>query len=173
MTPPLDPEYHSARLLLLVEAVATRSGSLDGLTKLAKLDFLIRYPGMLRRLLVDDDVDITAIDGTDVLPRSEAVESRMIRYKYGPWDHLYYPLVGSLISRGLLESTTGRGRLALRPTSLGSDVASALREASSWTGIAARCGLVADHYNLSGNALKERIYADLPEAVDRPIRGVI
>jgi hypothetical protein len=173
VTPPLDPEYHSARLLLLIESVSRRSGSLDGLTKLAKLDFLVRYPNMLRRLLVEDSVDISAVDGTDVLPASEAVESRMMRYKYGPWDNLYYPLVGSLISRGLLESIEGRGSVTLRPTASGSAAASALRELSSWAEMAERCELAVDHFNLSGNALKERIYADLPEAVDRPIRGVI
>lgn len=173
MTLPLDPEYHAARLLLLIESVSRRSGSLDGLTKLAKLDFLVRYPNMLRRLLVQDGIDISAVDGTDILPALEAVESRMMRYKYGPWDNLYYPLVGSLISRGLLESVDGRGTVALRPTASGSEVVAALREVKSWAAIAARCDLAIDHYNLSGNALKERIYADLPEAVNRPIRGLI
>lgn len=173
MTLPLDPEYHSARLLMLIDSIASRSGSLDGLTKLAKLDFLVRYPLMLRQLLTSDAVDISEIDGTDVLPSGNTVESRMIRYKYGPWDNLYYPLIGALVSRGLVESTEGRGRLALRPTARGREVAAALRESSSWVGVAARCELVANYYNLSGNALKDRIYSDLPEVVDRPVRGVI
>ena len=97
----------------------------------------------------------------------------MIRSKYGPWDNLYYPLRGALLAKGLLESTDGHGRLSLRPTPLGSEVAAALRADEAWSAIAARCDLVADHYNLSGNALKERIYADFPDVVDRPIREVI
>ena len=127
MTSPLDPEYHTARMLLLIEAISARSGTLDGLTKLAKLDFLIRYPNMLRRLLRADGVDITNVEATDVLPLAEPVESRMIRYKYGPWDNLYYPLLGALLAKGLIESTDGHGRLSLRPTPLGSEVAAALR----------------------------------------------
>lgn len=173
VTPPLDPEYHAARLLLLIESVSRRSGSLDGLTKLAKLDFLVRYPNFLRRLLMQDAIDISAVDGTEILPVAESVESRMMRYKYGPWDNLYYPLVGSLISRALVEPIGGRGRVALRPTVSGREVGTALSNASSWTAIAARCDFVVEHYNLSGNALKQRIYADLPDAVDRPIRGII
>lgn len=172
MTAPLDPEYHTARLLLLIDAVSGRSGALDGLTKLAKLDFLIRYPTMLRRMLVEDNVDTSAVDST-ILPVSEPVESRMIRYKYGPWDNLYYPLVGALVAKGLVERVSGRGRVTLRPTSLGLEVAAALRADDAWTVIAARCGLTADHYDVSGNALKERIYAEFPDVVDRPIREVI
>lgn len=173
MSPPLDPEYHEARLLLLVEAVSRRSGSLDGLTKLAKLDFLVRYPNMLRRLLVQDAIDISDVDGTEVLPVSSSVESRMMRYKYGPWDNLYYPLVASLISKGLVEPTDGRGIIALAPTATGLEAATALRTSASWQSIAVRCDLVVDHYNLTGNALKERIYADLPDVVDRRIGEVI
>jgi hypothetical protein len=173
MSAALDPEYHEARLLLLVGSVSNRSGSLDGLTKLAKLDFLVRYPNMLRRLLVQDGIDVSDVDGTDVLPASSAVESRMMRYKYGPWDNLYYPLVASLVSRGLLQPTEGRGSIALAPTAAGLEVVAALRETDSWEIIAARCDLVVDHYNVSGNALKERIYADLPDVVDRPIGEVI
>ena len=42
-----DLAYHQSRVLLLVRAVAEEpgnAGKLDGLTKLAKLDFLVRYP---------------------------------------------------------------------------------------------------------------------------------
>ena len=58
-------------MLLSIEAISARSGTLDGSTKLAKLDFLIRYPNMLRRLLRADGVDITNVEATDVLPLAE------------------------------------------------------------------------------------------------------
>jgi hypothetical protein len=44
-----DLAYHQARVLLLVNAVSTSAGharKLDWLTKLAKLDFLLRYPAL-------------------------------------------------------------------------------------------------------------------------------
>lgn len=173
MTPPLDPEYHAARLLLLIKAVSTRTGHLEGLTKLAKLDFLVRYPDMLRRLLVLDGVDISALDGTEVLPRDAPVESRMIRYKYGPWDNLYYPLIGALVAKGLVEIVEHEATISLRPTSFGNDIASALAEDEQWAQTAARCDLAADHFNLTDSTLKNRIYADLPDVVDRPHREVI
>jgi len=47
-------ELHLARLLLLLDTFAqdARNPSIEGLTKLAKLDFLLRYPVMLERALL-------------------------------------------------------------------------------------------------------------------------
>ena len=47
------PELHAARLLVLISAFSgeDHAGSMEGLTKLAKLDFLLRYPVMLERAL--------------------------------------------------------------------------------------------------------------------------
>jgi len=48
-----NDNLHLGRLLVLLSAFAgnTGSGSVDGLTKLAKLDFLLRYPVNLERAL--------------------------------------------------------------------------------------------------------------------------
>ena len=48
-----SPELHAARLLVLLDAFAEsgQDGAIEGLTKLAKLDFLLRYPVMLERAL--------------------------------------------------------------------------------------------------------------------------
>lgn len=45
------PVLHEARLLLLLLAFAgdDNSGSIDGIAKLAKLDFLLRYPTLLKK----------------------------------------------------------------------------------------------------------------------------
>jgi hypothetical protein len=83
-----DLAYHQMRVLLLVTAVAGRQGharKLDGLTKLAKLDFLVRYPALAPRVLDNLDAEDERlhipqdVDATDV-------EAPMTRYKYGPWD---------------------------------------------------------------------------------------
>ncbi|MFF2308499.1 hypothetical protein ACFVVP_39115 [Streptomyces sp. NPDC058128] len=68
---------------MLIARFTTAKRSLDGLTKLAKLDFLLRCPTMLERLLVEQGEGWT----TGAEPTSSerlAVESRMTRYKYGP-----------------------------------------------------------------------------------------
>lgn len=164
-----DPEtdYHIGRLVLLLQAVAGRSRKLDGLTKLAKLDFLLRYPVFLERLLQRDGIAWPGALEPTAAERL-AVESTMIRYRYGPWDHRYYPLIGVLLATELAERVPARGRIALRLTPKGMEVAAALAEDSTWEVVAGRARLLAKHYNKAGSALKRRIYAELPEVVDRP-----
>lgn len=78
-----EAHYHEARILLLIDRFTAAKKGLNGLTKLAKLDFLLRYPAMLDRLLVDDSINWP--QGTQPTSSERlAVESRMTRYKYGP-----------------------------------------------------------------------------------------
>ena len=170
---PLDLEYHTARLILLIDDFTNRSGSLDGLTKLAKLDFLVRYPGFLHQFLTVDGHDLEGVEELAFHPEDQVVESRMIRYKYGPWDDSYYPLIGSLLARSLVEQVPGQGRIALRTTDRGRTLAALLRREPTWNGIAQRCQIVARHYNIPGSALKDRIYEQLPEVIARPIGSEI
>lgn len=156
-------DYHAARVLLLIAAnnKARRAG-LDGLTKLAKQDFLVRYPVFLEQLAKI----ITGQDLPEPLQPTEAerlaVESRMIRYKYGPWDDRYYPILGSLIGLGLVSASPGRGRLALTITSEGKTVADALSSQEAWARLALRCNYIAETFSMTGNRLKELIYQELP-----------
>lgn len=163
--------YHEARVLLLVDAITGAGGKIDGLTKIAKLDFLLRYPAFLeqlastRGLVVPSDVAAT-------LSEQRAVESRMVRYKYGPWDDRYYPVLGRLIGTGLVDALPGQGRLAIRITQTGRAAAQELR-GLGWEQTWQRARFLKRHFNRSGSALKSMIYDELPEVVDRPIRSVI
>ena len=165
--------YHQGRVLLLIDAMAGKNGMLDGLTKLAKLDFLLRYPVFLKQLAESGRVRGLVLD-SDTAPTQDeerAVESRMIRYKYGPWDDRYYSIIGALIGRGLVEYVPGRGRVALRPTQGGHAIATVLASDPAWTRTATRCALLRRAFGrMSGNALKDLIYQELPDVVDRPHR---
>lgn len=174
-----DLAYHQSRILLLVEAVAAEPGharKLDGLTKLAKLDFLLRYPA-LATIILDElsaNDERLHIDDADRLTPTEVADP-MIRYKYGPWDDRYYPVVGALVSRGLLKYARGRrGSVALVPTAAGRQLAASLRSDRAWQEIADRCQAVAQaSAGLTGNVLKNRIYERLADLMDRPHREMI
>lgn len=170
--PAFDAEYHAARLLLLLEALTRRRARFDGLTKLAKLDFLLRYPMLLGQLLERDGLSWTE-DARPTEVEQGAVESRMIRYKYGPWDDAYYSIIGGLVSRGLAEVRPVRGRVTVTLSEEGRAAASRLRQEPEWSRVAARCRLLGEHYDLPGNQLKERIYSEFPDVVDRPHRSLI
>ncbi|MEU4295328.1 hypothetical protein AB0E63_44515 [Kribbella sp. NPDC026596] len=174
-----DLAYHQARVLLLTAAVAAAPGhqrKLDGLTKLAKLDFLVRYPALapviLDALPWDDErlhlTDRERIDPTDV-------EAPMVRYKYGPWDDRYHPVIGALVSRGLLRYLAGRkGSVALAPTKLGRSLAAELLSSEEWHDVALRCQAIAEASpNKSGAELKDLIYERLSDLMQTPQRRVI
>jgi hypothetical protein len=170
-SPSLD--YHLGRLLLLLRHFAPSGGqALHGLTKLAKIDFLLRYPSFTDRLVATRNLQWP--DGTTPTPDELlAVESRMVRYKYGPWDDRYYPLVGALIGMGLAEQTDLAGTLKIRLTHLGSETAAKLARRADWAVADARAAFLAKNFDLSGNQLKILIYAELPDVVDRSHRSVI
>lgn len=79
-----DPfEFHVARVLLLINAFSRGAAQrLEGLTKLAKLDFLLRYPVYLEQLLTLRERPLPASLQPDANERL-GLESAMIRYKYG------------------------------------------------------------------------------------------
>ena len=148
-----------ARLLLLIDAFSRGSKVLEGRTKLAKLDFLLRYPTYYERALRirrPHLVDDTAAPEPDL-------ESRMVRYKFGPWDPAYFALLGRLIGKGLvLPAPFARG-IGYRVTNKGRDIAVAMRAEPAWLDTSKRISLLRQHFDLSGANLKKFIYKHFPE----------
>lgn len=174
-----DLAYHQSRVLLLVLAVAREpgnAGKLDGLTKLAKLDFLVRYPALAPVVLDELEADTPELHLTRAdISEPTNVADPMTRYKYGPWDDKYYPVIGALVGRGLVKYSAGRrGSVALVPTEAGRALAADLLGDPTWTEVGDQCAAVARaSAGMSGSALKDRIYERLAELMDRPHREVI
>jgi hypothetical protein len=174
-----DLAYHQARVLLLVTAVAAEQGhahKLDGLTKLAKLDFLLRYPALASTVLDPlDPHDPRLHLAEEDVQEPTAVEAPMTRYKYGPWDDRYYTIIGALVGRGLLRYARGRqGSVALVPTPAGQKLAAQMASNLQWSEIADRCQAIARaSTGMTGSALKDLIYRRLADLMDRPLRQVI
>ena len=154
--PSLDGE---ARLLLLIEAFSRRRNVLEGRTKLAKLDFLLRYPSYFDRAL---EIRRPQLINTQETQKPD-VESRMVRYRYGPWDPSYFALLGRLIGKGLvLPAAFARG-IGYRTTDKGRTIATSLQEEPAWVDVAQRVEILRKHFNLSGTNLKKFIYDYFPE----------
>lgn len=166
-----DLAYHQIRVLLLVDAATSspeHNKKIDGLTKLAKLDFLVRYPALAPQVLTG----LPAHADPDGNTESEAP---MVRYKYGPWDDRYYPVIGALVGRGLLRYVRGRrGSVALTTTPAGRALAADVAASPEWRDVAAQClAVIAASAGMTGTALKDAIYANLAPVLDRPHRQVI
>lgn len=118
-------EFHAARLLLLFKICGktprnTGLPRIDGLTKMAKLDFFVRYPQFFN----------TACQALGLSSESatQTVESSMIRFHYGPWDERYYHILAYLEGKRLLSVTKENQAFALSLTEEGRLLADRLAE---------------------------------------------
>ncbi len=159
-------EFHAARLLLLLEICGT-AGKIDGLTKMAKLDFFARYPEFfaVAKAAATPTVAVTEEDRNSA---AGVVESAMVRHHYGPWDKRYYHVLAHLESRALISvSPEGKSyRLALTP--LGRETARALASTASFGSLVERMRDVKSGFGgKSGTYLKNLIYQLFDEEVGR------
>ena len=149
------------RLLLLIQAFSGEDRTLEGRTKLAKLDFLLRYPHYLRRALL--------IRRRTAVPPEELetmdVETRMVRFRYGPWDPAYFALLGSLIGRGLVVLVPEAHGLGFRTTEAGRELTTRIAADPDWAPVAERCALLRQNFDQTGTSLKNFIYRHFPEVV--------
>lgn len=159
-------EFHAARLLMLL-LLCGRKGQIVGLTKLAKLDFFVRYPRFFN--------EVNAFLGKQVRVEEENVEAAMVRYFYGPWDRRYYQVLGYLEGRGLIEVEKKAKAFDFRLTGQGQEIANKLASEVSYKELAEQMRKVKDVLgNMTGTELKELIYKVFDEEiVQREIGEVI
>lgn len=152
-----------ARLLLLIDEFTTPKRSLEGRTKLAKLDFFLRYPVYFERALKIRAPEIEMLLHTN---ESKNIENRMIRYRYGPWDPAYYAILGRLIGKGLAKPVSIKKGIGYRTTEKGAELARRISKDENWALVAHRVKLLRRHLNLAGTTLKNFIYKHFPEVTN-------
>jgi hypothetical protein len=162
-------EFHAARLLLLMHVCGT-GGRIDGLTKMAKLDFFTRYPDFFE--VARAAVEPEARDG--VVNQFDAVESSMVRHHYGPWDKRYYQVLAHLEARQLISVSKHKNSYQIALTAEGSDKAKALAKRPSFATLVARQKEVKKTFGgKSGTVLKTLIYRLFDEEVGKRTLGQV
>lgn len=159
------PELHAARLLLLIEAFGEngQAGAIEGLTKLAKLDFLLRYPVMLERALEAKRRPTGEVQLEDY--ERHSVESEMVRYRFGPWDHRYREFLNILVSKGLVSVSIEGRKVVIVATDLGQDCARQLASNKLFEQYSRRAKLLKRHFDMTATNLMRFIYDTFPEIV--------
>ena len=159
----MDDHLHMARLLMLLDAHSGRSNRpVEGITKLAKLDFLLRYPNCLERALVAKKKPTAPACIQDF--ERTTIEAKMVRFRYGPWDHRYRRWIALLVAKGLLHAGVEGRTVKLWLTDTGHSTAQALGASPDLEDLAGRAALVAKTFGaMSGTALKDFVYATFPE----------
>ncbi len=157
-----DEDVHLARIIVLLKAFSRSDApAIEGITKLAKLDFLLRYPSCLEKALIARGVSARNIPVDDF--ERLTIEARMIRYRYGPWDHRYRRFLNILVARRLATVRTDGRTIQIDLTPPGSDLAEKLIESSGFSRVYERAALLSKHLNLKARALMEFIYEQFPE----------
>lgn len=165
-------DFHLARLLVLVRGVdlrkkttATKLKAVEGITKLAKLDFLLRYPTCLERALTHKQKNPA---DAAVVPRERtSIESKMIRFRYGPWDARYRRWLGLLVARGLLRVGLEGHTVQIGLTDSGRDLADHFRGDELYADQTRRSDVIAKTFgSYTATGLKEFVYEAIPEITD-------
>jgi hypothetical protein len=165
-------DLHLARLLVLLGSAdarkttpATKAKAVEGITKLAKLDFLLRYPTCLERalrVLAWTDADVA------VQPRERtSIETKMIRFRYGPWDARYRRWLGLLAARGLVVLGVEGNTVQIGLTDAGRALSAQVRSESLFAELVRRSDLTVKAVGgMSATRLKDFVYQAIPEIVD-------
>ncbi len=157
-------EFHMARLLLLLKLCGT-AGRIDGLTKMAKLDFFVRYP---------DFFNVARDQSVGTVRNDHAVESAMVRHHYGPWDKRYYHVLANLEAKGLISVTKEKSSYQIALTELGQSRAKRLLGLPSFEPIVDRMKDVKRAFgSRSGSSLKQMIYKVFDEEVGQRRLGEV
>lgn len=157
-------EFHASRLLLLMSLCGTRN-RIHGLTKLAKLDFFVRYPDFFER--ISESLMTPTQSATD------CVESSMVRHHYGPWDKRYYQVLAYLEARELIEiKSPKKNNFEFSLTNKGLEVADRLEKQPAFASLVQQMKLVKKLLGgKSGSSLKNLIYKEFDKEVARQKMG--
>ena len=151
-------EFHAARLLLLVRLCGV-SGHIEGLTKMAKLDFFARYPDFFEFARLPSEPAKTANTPNHFNNSDEAVESAMVRHHYGPWDKRYYHVLAFLEARQLISVSKEGKTYRIALTGSGVAHAKALEALPSFASLVGRMREIKKVFGgKTGTFLKNLIY---------------
>lgn len=161
-------EFHAARVLLLL-AICGTNNAISGLTKMAKLDFFVRYPDFFRAAVAGDK------ENSALREHQAVVEAAMVRHRYGPWDKRYYHILSFLEASGLITIRKQGRSIRLALTKLGKNHVEQLGKKSAFVKLRAHMEEVGEAFSaMTGNELKTLIYKTFDEEIRRkPLGHVI
>jgi hypothetical protein len=158
-----NEDLHLARILILLYAFAGENGQgrVEGLTKLAKLDFLLRYPEYLEKALLVKNASTKKL----IIKEHErkSIESTMVRYRYGPWDFRYRKFLNILVAKGLAKVEVEGKTILIGLSSTGLQVANKLANNYAFQDILPRTQLLKTNFDVKATTLMRFIYDTFPE----------
>lgn len=157
-----NEEIHLTRLLVLLKAFKRdEDTAIEGITKLAKLDFLLRYPSYFEIAMKKRGVSEKRLEIEDY--EKDSIEAKMVRYRYGPWDHRYRRFLNILAAKGLVTLVIKGRTISIDLTNKGAEVALEIAQLPSFDILLDRADLLKKHLDLGATNLMRFIYDTFPE----------
>ncbi|HMJ70912.1 MAG TPA: hypothetical protein VK508_18555 [Cyclobacteriaceae bacterium] len=150
-------EFHAGRIMLLIGYCGVKSRKdksirIEGLTKLAKLDFFLRYPEFFRKAA-------THLNNPIEIVGDAPIESKMIRFHYGPWDSRYYQILPFLEARNVLKIVKENTTYNFVLTQTGIDAVNELTKLEQFNDLIANIKTIKKVLGgLNGTTLKNLVY---------------
>jgi len=172
-------EFHASRILILLglcsrDKISRDKVGIKGRTKLAKLDFFLRYPVYLDKALEKLNIDKKKFTFEIEESEKHSVEASMIRYKYGPWDQRYYDIFAYLLGKELIEVNIIGGTDYFSVSDIGKSALKELLYTEAFQPLVSRCQVIKKVLGWrTGESLKNIIYKYFPEIVNQPIGSLI
>lgn len=157
---------NTSRILILVSTFSAKKSSsseIINFSHLAKIDFLLRYPTVLRKALLIKGKSLRGL----VIEKYEEknIESEMIRFAFGPWDNGYREFIRMLSSKGLVEFGYDRSGSGISCTDLGQEVCERFIKQELFTPFFDRCKIIKSRLSYSERNLNELIYQSHPQII--------
>jgi len=158
-----NDEIHMGRLMILLGNFCGPDGMgrIEGLTKLAKLDFLLRYPVYLESALKAKNVFVRDVQVAE--HERLSIESAMVRFRYGPWDFRYRRFINLLVAKGLVDISSKGKTIHLSLTQNGLQLARELASHEAFSDLARRTAILKRVFDEQGSYLMRFIYNTFPE----------
>lgn len=158
-----NEDIHLARILVLLHSFSRDDGAaIQGITKLAKLDFLLRYPSCFETAMLARNVNPKNLRISD-FEYAATIESSMVRYRYGPWDHRYRRFLNILAARSLVTLIVEGRTILIDLTHRGVELAERLSQSDEFSDVHYRANMLRKHLDLGATRLMEFIYETFPE----------
>ena len=155
-------DFHLARLLILLREISgAEKKRISGITKVVKLDFLLRYPTVLEVALNEVHASIETLDIKE--HERKSVEAKMVRFKYGPWDNRYRLFLSILWAKGLILVERQGKTLQFQISDKGLEVSEQLVGRKEFRDYVTRSQAIKKHFaDYQGTTLASKIYGWLP-----------
>jgi hypothetical protein len=139
----------------------TDKPAIEGITKLAKLDFLLRYPTYFERAVRKRGGSLASTPIADY--ERGTVEAQMVRYRFGPWDHRLRRFLNLLAARGLVQISIKGRTVLISLTETGKRIATQLGQRDEYRSLASRAQVLKRRLDIGATQLMNFIYETFPE----------